>query len=99
MYERILIPLDGSKMGEAALPYIEGLISKLSPEIRVEVTLLQVVSSLTHYIIAGEASAPAPALRRADLGRVFRGSVASAEQLLLRHHADSRPAETDQAGF
>ena len=60
MYERILVPLDGSKMGEAALPYIGGLISKLSPEIKVEVTLLQVVSSLTHYIIAGEASAPIP---------------------------------------
>ncbi|MFC2067957.1 universal stress protein [Chloroflexota bacterium] len=60
MHERILMPLDGSKMGEAALPYIEKLISKLSPEIKAEVTLLQVVSLLTHYIIAGEASAPLP---------------------------------------
>ena len=51
MYERILVPLDGSSLGEAALPYIEELASKLSPEVKVEVTLFQVVlSSLDHYI-------------------------------------------------
>ncbi len=60
MNERILIPLDGSKIGEAAIPCVEDLVSKLSPEIKVEVTLLQVVSSLTHYVIAGEASAKIP---------------------------------------
>jgi len=57
MYERILIPLDGSKVGEAALPYIEELASKLSPEVKVEVTLFQVVTSLTHYVVSGQASA------------------------------------------
>ena len=60
MYERILVPLDGSKIGEAALPYIEDLVSKIKPEIKVEVTLFQVVSSLTHYVVAGEASVPVP---------------------------------------
>ncbi|GAI18141.1 unnamed protein product [marine sediment metagenome] len=55
---KILIPLDGSKVGEAALPYVEGLVSKLSPRVKVELTLLQVVSLLTHYIAAGEAVAP-----------------------------------------
>ena len=60
MYERIIVPLDGSKVGEAALPYVGELVSKLSPEIKVEVTLLQVVSSLTRYVIAGEASAQIP---------------------------------------
>ena len=60
MEERILVPLDGSKVGEAALPYVEELISKLSPEVKVEVTLFQVVSSLTHYVVAGEASAAVP---------------------------------------
>ncbi len=58
MYERILVPLDGSKLGESALPYVEELVSKLSPEIKVEVTLLQVVSSLTHWAAVGEVSAP-----------------------------------------
>lgn len=57
MYERILVPLDGSKVGEAALPVVEELVSKLSPELKVEVTLLQVISSLTHWVVAGEASA------------------------------------------
>ena len=60
MYERILVPLDGSKVGEAALPYVKELVSKMSPAVKVEVTLLQVVSSLTHYVVAGEASAPVP---------------------------------------
>ena len=60
MYERILVPLDGSQVGEAALPSVKELIAKMAPTIKVEVTLLQVVSSLTHYVVAGEASAPVP---------------------------------------
>ena len=60
MYERILVPLDGSQLGEAALPYVEGLVTLLCPAKKVEVTLLQVVSSLVHYVIAGEASAQIP---------------------------------------
>jgi len=58
MYEKILIPLDGSKIGEAALPYVEELVSRLSPRVKVELTLLQVVSFLTHYAVAGEAATP-----------------------------------------
>jgi len=30
-------------------------VSKLSPEVKTEVTLIHVVSSLTHYAVAGEA--------------------------------------------
>jgi nucleotide-binding universal stress UspA family protein len=60
MYEKILVPLDGSKVGEAALPYVEELVSKMAPKVKVEVTLLQVISSLTHYVIAGEASVQVP---------------------------------------
>ena len=55
---KILIPLDGSKTGETALPYVEGLVSKMSPRVKVELTLLQVVSFLTHYVAAGELMAP-----------------------------------------
>ena len=43
MYENILLPLDGSKVGEAALPHIEELVSKVTPGLEVEVTLFQVV--------------------------------------------------------
>ena len=60
MYERILVPLDGSKVGEAALPYIQELIGRFRPDVKVEVTLLQVVSSLTYYVVAGEAGVPVP---------------------------------------
>ena len=59
MSEIVLIPLDGSQLGESALPYVEDLVSKLSPEVKVEVTLFQVVSP-THYVVAGEASAKIP---------------------------------------
>ena len=60
MFERILVPLDGSRVGEAALPYVEELVAKLAPTHEVEVTLFQVVSSLTYYVVAGEASARVP---------------------------------------
>ncbi len=60
MYLKILVPLDGSKAGESALPYVEGLVSKLSPEGKVEVTLFQAVSSLSHYVVAGEAGVSIP---------------------------------------
>ncbi len=55
---KILIPLDGSKTGETALRYVEELVSKLSPRVKVELTLLRVVSLLTHYVAAGELMTP-----------------------------------------
>ena len=58
MYERILIPLDGSKVAEVALPYIEELVSKVTPGLEVEVTLFQVVSPLTQQTVAGVEGAP-----------------------------------------
>jgi len=65
MYERIVVPLDGSKVGEAALAYIEDLMSKLAPETEVEVTLFHVISSLTPSVVAGEARASIPYTRKA----------------------------------
>ncbi len=58
MFEKILVPLDGSRVGEAALPVIERLIDKLPPEANIEVTLLGVITLLRHWIVVGEASAP-----------------------------------------
>ncbi|MDD4875927.1 MAG: universal stress protein [Dehalococcoidales bacterium] len=60
MSEKILIPLDGSKVGETALPYIEELVTKFKASTKVEVTLIQVVSLLTHYVAAGEIMTPIP---------------------------------------
>ncbi|MFC2011424.1 universal stress protein [Chloroflexota bacterium] len=53
MVKKIVIPLDGSKVGEAALSYVEKLVANFLPETKVEVTLLQVVPSLPHYMAAG----------------------------------------------
>ena len=50
MSERILIPLDGSKVGEAALRYVEGLVSRLAPGAKVEVTLFHVITALKHDV-------------------------------------------------
>ena len=47
MRERIVVALDGSKVGESAIPYVVDLLSKLSPEVDREVILLQVLSPVT----------------------------------------------------
>jgi len=56
MYERVLVPLDGSKVAESVLSHIEELVSKLAPGLKVEVTLFQVLSRI-HYVVAEEVSA------------------------------------------
>lgn len=43
MEERILVPLDGSEIGEAVLPKLEDLVLRTTPQIDAEVTLLQVI--------------------------------------------------------
>ena len=54
MTERILIPLDGSKFGEAALHYVEKLISKMEPASKPEITLLHVLSpEIKHIAVEG----------------------------------------------
>lgn len=58
MFSKILVPLDGSKVGEAALPAIEQLISKLAAGTKVEVVLIGVITLLRHWVVVGEASAP-----------------------------------------
>jgi nucleotide-binding universal stress UspA family protein len=58
MFERVLVPLDGSKVGEAAIPAIELLVDKLAPGTKVEVTLIGVITLLRHWVVVGEASAP-----------------------------------------
>jgi len=53
MYERILVPLDGSKVGESALPYVENMVSKMLPEVKVEVILFQVLSPVQPPVVSG----------------------------------------------
>ena len=56
MEQKILVPSDGSKVGEAALPFVEKLIAMMSPEVKVEVTLLGVVTVLRHWVAVGSTS-------------------------------------------
>ena len=49
MPERILIPLDGSSVGETALRYVEELLTKLKPGETPEITLLHVVKPVVHH--------------------------------------------------
>jgi nucleotide-binding universal stress UspA family protein len=58
MFERVLVPLDGSKVGEAALPVIGKLGEKLVTGAKVEATLIGVITLLRHWVVVGEASAP-----------------------------------------
>ncbi len=52
---KALVPLDGSKESEAAIPYIEELASRLKGE----VVLFQVLAP-THYVSAGETATQVP---------------------------------------
>ena len=53
MDEKIVVPLDGSKVGEAALPYVEDLVSKMLPDLKVEVILLQVLQVAPTPVVGG----------------------------------------------
>lgn len=50
MSERILIPLDGSKLGEAAIFFIKGMIAKMAPGEQVEITLFHVITAVRHTV-------------------------------------------------
>jgi nucleotide-binding universal stress UspA family protein len=60
MQEKVLIPLDGSKAGEAALSALGSRMNRWSPEVKTEITLLGVITALKHWVVVGEASAPVP---------------------------------------
>jgi nucleotide-binding universal stress UspA family protein len=55
------MPLDGSQLGEAAIAYIDGLISRLAPEQTVEIMLFHVVTNVRHSVsYQGGGSVPIP---------------------------------------
>jgi nucleotide-binding universal stress UspA family protein len=51
MEQRILVPLDGSEVGEAVLLKIKELVISNSPKINTRVTLLQVISTLNYNVL------------------------------------------------
>ena len=58
MFERILVPLDGSRVGEAAIPVIKQLLTRRASGTKVDIYLLAVITLLRHWVVVGEASAP-----------------------------------------
>jgi nucleotide-binding universal stress UspA family protein len=57
MEERILAPLDGSKVGEAILPKIEDLVLRMEPGHDFEIILLQVVSQMNFNYLTEDKAA------------------------------------------
>lgn len=60
MYEKILVPLDGSKVAEAAITNVEDLAVRMAPTTKVKVTLLQVISNITYNVLTMEELAQIP---------------------------------------
>jgi nucleotide-binding universal stress UspA family protein len=58
MFEKVVVPLDGSKVGEAALPVIRLMAENRPARAKVQVTLIGVITLLRHWVVVGEASAP-----------------------------------------
>jgi nucleotide-binding universal stress UspA family protein len=54
MYKKILVPLDGSKIGESALEVVNKFLITDSKE-EIEIVLLGVITSLSHWVTNGEA--------------------------------------------
>jgi len=53
MQEKILVPLDGSEVGESALNQVEDLLSKLAHGVKTEITLLQVLRQVHPPVYGG----------------------------------------------
>jgi nucleotide-binding universal stress UspA family protein len=60
MEERILVPMDGTEIGEAVLPKVEDLILRATPRMDVEVTLLKVISKMNFNMLTEDESAQLP---------------------------------------
>jgi nucleotide-binding universal stress UspA family protein len=58
MFDRVIVPLDGSKVGEAALPVVRQMAENRPEGQKIQVTLLGVITLLRHWVVVGEASAP-----------------------------------------
>jgi nucleotide-binding universal stress UspA family protein len=60
MEERILVPLDGTEIGEAVLPKLEDLILKTTPRLDAVVTLLKVISKMNFNMLHEDEAAQLP---------------------------------------
>jgi nucleotide-binding universal stress UspA family protein len=80
MYEKILVPLDGSKVAEASLPNVEDLVVRMAPKTKIEVTLLQVITNLTYNVLTAEEEAQIP-YNEADLKQIKQNALEYLEKI------------------
>lgn len=59
MFNNILVPLDGSKLAEAIIPVVEEIISGVKKSLKIEITLLQIVSGRKDATLRGGVDFPA----------------------------------------
>lgn len=79
MYERILVPLDGSELAERVLTNVEDIMVKMSPETESEVTLLEVISGMNYNALTRDRRAQVP-LEPHELDEVRADAEAYLEQ-------------------
>lgn len=60
MEQRIIVPLDGTEVGEAVLTKIKELVVTDSPHVDTRVTLLQVVSNVNFNVLTKDIAAQLP---------------------------------------
>ena len=75
MYEKILVPLDGSGVAEAVLPNVEDLAIKMAPATSIEVTLIQVISMMTYNVLTEDEKAQVP-YSEADIKQISQKAQA-----------------------
>jgi nucleotide-binding universal stress UspA family protein len=59
MFDKILVPLDGSKLAEGVIPFVEEIILGARESRKIEITILQVIPSKNYYVPVTSAWLPA----------------------------------------
>jgi nucleotide-binding universal stress UspA family protein len=80
MEERILVPLDGSEVGEAIIPKMEDLVLRTTPKMDVEVTLLKVISKVNFNVLTEDERAQLP-ISEDDMEKLNRESLTYLEKV------------------
>lgn len=93
MYEKILVPLDGSKTAEAALPNVEDLVIRMAPNTKIEVTLLQVISNLTYNVMTPEEQAQIPYSEK-ELSQIKQAALDYLEKVAAKLRAKGIEVKT-----
>jgi nucleotide-binding universal stress UspA family protein len=83
MEQRILVPLDGSEVGEAVLPKLESLVINTSPRKDVKITLLRVISKMNFNVLHEEDAAQLP-ISESDLKQMTQEAQGYLDKVATR---------------